>query len=72
MAAELFDQTVSEIARRSGLTVETVRHYAKTGALESRTLSNGFRVFQSSAAAKAKALCAKNLAGRFRKGTNDP
>ena len=64
MMNEVFDQTGTDIARHSGLTVETIRTYARAGLLEFRTLHNGVRLFQKSAAARAKKLCAQNIKRR--------
>ena len=63
----IFDQTGTEVARQARLSPDTIRAYARTGALECRRLSNGIRVFKRDAAAKAKALAVKNMANRFRR-----
>lgn len=67
MESSDFDQTVGKVAREAGLSVPTVRLYAKLGLLETRKVSNGFDLYQRGSGAKARQIHADRLKNRFRK-----
>jgi len=55
--------TVSEIARRAGVTAGTVRHYTRRGLLVPARASNGYKIYSRSDLVRLLFICKARLLG---------
>lgn len=66
MPDEPYSRTTNEVAAQVPCDPKLVRNYAGWGWIECRTLTNGMRLFQPSAAEKVRRIRAERIARRGR------
>jgi DNA-binding transcriptional MerR regulator len=62
MTEEEFTVTSGLLSREAKVTSATVRRYEKLGLIRCKRSSDGRRLFQASAVAEVRAICAERLA----------